>query len=134
MEDIKQIRTYTLSDYMIGCYSYEEVVDYLSNVLVNERKCRHYYAEKRFKFIGKTLVLFKYGSKLIVKAIFTSLVEESKDFGLKHCLGYFSIGPDSIEIFNEEIDLEKLNKYFPHITNMLTDRLFDWIHPTRSMK
>lgn len=36
MEDIKQIRTYTLSDYMIGCYSYEEVVDYLSNVLVNE--------------------------------------------------------------------------------------------------
>lgn len=29
MEDIKQIRTYTLSDYMIGCYSYEEVVDYL---------------------------------------------------------------------------------------------------------
>lgn len=125
MEELKEIRTYTLCDYMIGCYSYEEVVDYLSNVLVNERNHRHYYTEKKFRFVGRTLVLFKYKAKLVGKAIFKGWVDESRYFGLKHCLGYFIIEPDSIEVFSKEIDVKMLNEYFPHITNLGPDRRFD---------
>ena len=61
---IIQIRTVTLSKNDFDCSSYEDAVNFLSNVLINERNCHFHYIRRNINLIGRTLVLFKYNGRL----------------------------------------------------------------------
>lgn len=75
MSEIKQIRTYTLSDKDVDCRTYNDAVNFLSNVLINEREGHFHYINNPIKIDGRTLILFKYRVKLIAKGIFAERVD-----------------------------------------------------------
>lgn len=123
MEDIKQIRIYTLTDYNIDCDTIEEAMKYLSDTLINEYDCRHYFNGRKMQIKGRTLVLFKFKSRLIGKGIITDLVREGTHMGRRYYEAYYSLENGSIRVFNRPIDLEILKEYFPAITTLFNRSL-----------
>lgn len=125
MNEIKQIRTYTLSDDDVDCSTYSKTVNFLANVLINEREGHFHYITNPIKIDGRTLILFKYRGKLIAKGIFSKKidVEELTTNGNVYP-GYYQLEKDSIEIFRCPIDLEAINTYFP-VKSLSRDQIFD---------
>lgn len=124
MSDIKQIRTYTLSDRDIDCRTYSKTINFLSNVLLNERDGHFHYVNRPIKIEGKTLILFKYKGELIAKGIFSERVEVEEISEGKLYPGYYQVENGSIEIFNSSIDLDTINRYFP-VKSLSRDQIFD---------
>ena len=125
MNDIKQIRTYTLSDKDVDCRTTVKTKDFLSNVLINEREGHFHYISNPIKLVGRTLILFKYRGKLMAKGIFSERVDvEEKTTNGKFYPGYYQVEKDSIEIFKDEVDLETINTYFP-VKSLTRDQIFD---------
>ena len=122
--DIKQIRTLTLSDTNSDSPTYDDAVNFLSDVLINERDC-HYHYFNSFNFIGKTLVLFKYQGTLIGKGMIIEEVPEKVVLNDEEYNGYYIIDKNSISIFNERIGLEELNKYVKEINTLSRDQIID---------
>ena len=122
-EDIKQIRTLTLSDTNQDSLSYDDAVNFLSDVLINERDC-HYHYFTPFNLLGKTLVLFKYKGKLIGKGIIMEKVSEKVIQDGDEYNGYYIVDKDSISIFKEPVGLEELNKYIT-IRSLSRDQIID---------
>ena len=123
-EDIKQIRTLTLSDTNQDSLSYDDAVNFLSDVLINERDC-HYHYFTPFNLLGKTLVLFKYKGKLIGKGIIMEKVSEKVIQDGDEYNGYYIVDKDSISIFKEPVGLEELNKYVNDINTLSRDQIID---------
>ena len=123
-EDIKQIRTLTLSDTNQDSLSYEDAVNFLSDILINERDC-HYHYYTPFNLLGKTLVLFKYKGKLIGKGIILEKVSEKVIQDGDEYNGYYIVDKDSISIFNEPVGLEELNNYIKDINTLSRDQIID---------
>ena len=123
MTEIKQIRTYTLSDKDVDCASKPETVDFLTNVLFNERDGHFHYINNPIKLPGKTLILFKYKGKLIAKGIFLKRVDEEEMCNGYLYPGYYQVQNGSVVIFNEEVDLETLNEYLP-VKSLTRDQIF----------
>ena len=123
MTEIKQIRTYTLSDEDKDCRTYFKTKEFLSNILFDEREGHLRYMSNSINLIGRTLILFKYRGKLIAKGIFTEKVEYGHlEDGLYS--GYYQVEEDSVEIFNKRIDLDRINKYF-EVKSLRRDQIFD---------
>ena len=123
MSDIKQIRTYTLFDGDVDCRTYSKTIDFLSNVLINEREGHFHYITNPIKMIGRTLILFKYRGKLIAKGIFSERVDEEEKCNGHLYPGYYQLEKDSIEIFKEGIDLETINTSF-YVKSLTRDQIF----------
>lgn len=122
--NIKQIRTLTLSDTNQDSLSYDDAVNFLSDVLINERDC-HYHYFTPFNLLGKTLVLFKYKGKLIGKGIIMEKVSEKVIQDSDEYNGYYIVDKDSISIFKEPVGLEELNKYVNDINTLSRDQIID---------
>ena len=122
--DIKQIRTYTLSDKDVDCRTYEKTLDFLSNKLFNEREGHFHYVNRPIKIEGKTLILFKYKGELIAKGIFSERVEVGEMCEGEFYPGYYQVENGSVEIFNGSIDLDTINRYFP-VKSLRRDQIFD---------
>ena len=122
--DIKQIRTLTLSDTNQDSLSYDDAVNFLSDVLINERDC-HYHYFTPFNLLGKTLVLFKYQGELIGKGIILEKVSEKVIQDGDEYNGYYIVDKDSISIFKEPVGLEELNKYVNDINTLSRDQIID---------
>ena len=122
--NIKQIRTLTLSDTNQDSLSYDDAVNFLADVLINERDC-HYHYFTPFNLLGKTLVLFKYKGKLIGKGIIMEKVSEKVIQDGDEYNGYYIVDKDSISIFKEPIGLEELNKYVNDINTLSRDQIID---------
>ena len=121
--DVKQIRTYTLSDQDVDCTTYEKTLDFLSNKLLNERE-GHFHYNRPIRINGRTLILFKYKGELIAKGIFSKAVKrEVKSEGDDYS-GYYQVEQGSVEIFNSAIDLDTINRYFP-VKSLRRDQIFD---------
>ena len=122
--DIRQIRTLTLSDTNPDSLSYDDAVKFLSDVLINERDC-HYHYYTPFNLLGKTLVLFKYKGELIGKGIILEKVSEKVIQDGEEYNGYYIVYKDSISIFKEPVGLEELNKYVKNINSLSRDQIID---------
>lgn len=124
MTEIKQIRTYTLSDRDVDCRTYSKTKDFLSNKLLNEREGHFHYINKPIKIVGRTLILFKYKGELIAKGILSECVQVEEISEGKLYPGYYQVEEDSVEIFNSSIDLDTINRYFP-VKSLSRDQIFD---------
>ena len=122
-DEIKQIRTLTLSNKDPDSQTIDLAINFLSNTLINRNQCRFHYPTP-FKFEGKTLILFKYQGKLIGKGIIKSNVSEKVVSNGKEYNGYYIFDKNSISIFNKPIGLEELNKYIT-IRSLSRDQIID---------
>ena len=125
INEIKQIRTVTLTNTDPDCLTYDMTINFLSNLLVNERNCEFHYIRKNINLIGRTLVLFKYGGKLIGKGIFYKEINEPIIVKDVEYNGSFLVEKDSIGIFDNPIDLKELQKYIPYIKTLTRDQIID---------
>ena len=124
MNDIKQIRTYTLKDEDEDCKTYKDTVDFLTNKLFDKDRKGHFHYINRPKVInGRTLILFKYRGKLIGKGIFSERVDIEEICNGMLYPGYYQAEKGSIEIFSKQIDLETINTYFP-VKSLSRDQIF----------
>lgn len=124
MSDVKQIRTYTLSDKDVDCRTYKDTVDFLTNKLFDEKRQGHFhYINQSMKIVGRTLILFKYRGQLIAKGIFTEKVEVEEICEGHVYPGYYQVEKGSVEIFNSYIDLDTINRYFP-VKSLNRDQIF----------
>ena len=124
-EDIKQIRTVTLANTNFDSLTYDDAINFLSNVLINERDGHYHYFKKNINLIGRTLVLFKYEGKLIAKGIFCDEAEKQVEINGENYNGYYLTEKDSIEIFKEPIGLTELKNYVPNIISLSRDQIID---------
>ena len=124
-EDIKQIRTVTLADSDSDSLTYDDAINFLSNVLMNERDGHFHYIRKNVNLIGRTLVLFKYKGKLIAKGIFIDEVAEKVSIKNENYNGYYLVEKNSIAIFREPISLADFNKYVRNIKSLSRDVIID---------
>ncbi len=124
-EDIKQIRTVTLANTNSDSLTYDDAINFLSNVLFNERDGHYHYIRKNIDLIGRTLVLFKYEGKLIGKGIFYDEFEKQIVINGEHYNGYYLTEKDSIGIFKEPIGFDELKKYVPDIKSLNRDQKID---------
>ena len=124
-QDIKQIRTVTLENTNHDSLTYDDAINFLSNVLINERKGHYHYIRKNIDLTGRTLVLFKYEGKLIAKGIFCDEGEKHVVINGEEYNGYYLTEKDSIGIFKEPIDLNKLKNYVPNVNSLSRDQIID---------
>ncbi|PWB88378.1 AAA family ATPase [Methanobrevibacter thaueri] len=124
-DDIKQIRTVTLANTNSDCLTYDDAINFLSNVLINERDGHYHYIRKNINLIGRTLVLFKYEGKLIGKGIFCDEFEKQVVINSEHYNGYYLTEKDSIGIFKEPVGLDDLRKYVPDVKSLNRDQKID---------
>lgn len=124
-DDIKQIRTVTLSNTNSDTLTYDDAINFLSNVLINEREGYYHYIRKNIDLIGRTLVLFKYEGKLIAKGIFCDEFEKKVVINNEQYNGYYLTEKDSIGIFKESIGLNELKKYIPNVKSLNRDQIID---------
>lgn len=124
--DIKKIQTLTLSPQDPDCLTYDKTVDFLSNILINERNCHFHYDRRRpVYFVGNTLILFKYEAKLIAKCVF---IDESNSPEMVNGInykGYYLVDKDSIEIFNQPIGLNDIKRYVGDVKSLNRDQIID---------
>ena len=125
INEIKQIRTVTLTNTDPDCLTYDMAINFLSNLLVNERNCEFHYIRKNINLIGRTLVLFKYGGKLIGKGIFYKEINEPVIVKDVEYNGSFLVEKDSIGIFDNPIGLKELQDYVPDIKTLTRDQIID---------
>lgn len=123
--EIKQIRTVTLASDNSDSRTYDMAVNFLSNVLINERDCHFHYMRKNIDLVGRTLVLFKYEGKLIASGIFVDEFSKKVTIADENYNGYFVVDKDSIVIFNDKIDLKTLNNYVPDVNSLSRDQIID---------
>ena len=123
--EIKQIRTITLANTNSDSLTLDDAINFLSNVLFNEREGHFHYIRKNVNLIGRTLVLFKYEGKLIAKGIFIDDFETKVTINNENYNGYFLVEKDSVEIFDNSIDLNELKKYVPTINSLNRDQVID---------
>ena len=124
--EINKIQTLTLSPQDPDCLTYEKTVDFLSNVLINERNCHFHYDRRRpVYFFGKTLILFKYEGKLIAKCMFIDEVTNSETVNGITYKGYYLVDKDSIKIFNEPIGLNDIKRYVEDVRSLNRDQIID---------
>ena len=123
--EIKQIRTITLANTNSDSLTLDDAINFLSNVLFNEREGHFHYIRKNVNLIGRTLVLFKYEGKLIAKGIFIDDFETKVTINNENYNGYFLVEKDSVEIFDDSIDLNELKKYVPTINSLNRDQVID---------
>lgn len=124
-DDIKQIRTVTLSNTNSDTLTYDDAINFLSNVLINEREGHYHYIRKNIDLIGRTLVLFKYEGKLIAKGIFFDEFEKKVVINNEQYNGYYLTEKDSIGIFKESIGLNELKKYITNVKSLNRDQIID---------
>ena len=124
-EDIKQIRTVTLANTNHDSLTYDDAINFLSNVLINEREGHYHYIRKNIDLIGRTLVLFKYEGKLIAKGIFCDEFEKEVEIKGEKYKGYYLTEKDSIGIFNKPIGLNELKNYVPDVKSLNRDQIID---------
>ena len=124
-DNIKQIRTVTLSNTNSDTLTYDDAINFLSNVLINEREGHYHYIRKNIDLIGRTLVLFKYEGKLIAKGIFCDEFEKQVVINNEQYNGYYLTEKDSISIFKESIGLNELKKYIPNVKSLNRDQIID---------
>lgn len=124
-EDIKQIRTVTLANTNSDSLTYDDAINFLSNVLINERDGHYHYIRKNIDLTGRTLVLFKYEGKLIAKGIFYDEFAEQVVIKNEQYNGYYLTEKDSIGIFKEPINLKELKKYVPDVKSLSRDQIID---------
>ncbi|MDO5859104.1 AAA family ATPase [Methanobrevibacter sp.] len=125
-EYINKIQTLTLSLQNPDCLTYENAVDFLSNVLINERNCHFHYDRRRPVYLfGKTLILFKYEDKLIAKCIFIDEFDNPETVNGITYKGYYVVDKDSIEIFNKPIGLNDIKRYVLDIRSLNKDQKID---------
>ena len=124
-DNIKQIRTVTLSNTNSDTLTYDDAINFLSNVLINEREGHYHYIRKNIDLIGRTLVLFKYECKLIAKGIFCDEFEKQVVINNEQYNGYYLTEKDSISIFKESIGLNELKKYIPNVKSLNRDQIID---------
>lgn len=123
--DIKQIRTVTLANNNSDSKTYDMAVNFLSNVLINQRDGHFHYIRKNINLIGRTLVLFKYEGNLIASGIFLDEFSEKVTIADENYNGYYLVDKDSITIFTEKIDLKTFKKYVPIVKSLNRDQVFD---------
>ena len=123
--EIKQIRTVTLANTNSDSLTLDDAINFLTNVLFNEREGHFHYIRKNINLIGRTLVLFKYEGKLIGKGIFVDDYETEITINNENYNGYFLVEEDSVEVFNDSIDLNELKKYVPTINSLNRDQVID---------
>ncbi len=123
--EIKQIRTVTLASDNSDSRTYDMAVNFLSNVLINERECHFHYIRKNIDLIGRTLVLFKYEWELIACGIFVDEFSKKITIADENYNGYFVVDKDSIVIFNEKVDLKTFNNYVPDVKSLSRDQIID---------
>ena len=111
-DEIKQIRTVTLANTNSDSLTLDNAINFLTDLLFNEREGHFHYIRKNINLIGRTLVLFKYEGKLIGKGIFIDDVERKVTINNENYNGYFLVEEGSVEIFNDSIDLEEIKVMF----------------------
>ena len=72
MSEIKNIITFTLSDKDEASRTYEQCIDFLTNVVPN-RNGIVYFTGNSFNLEDHAIVLFKYKGKLVAKGIITDV-------------------------------------------------------------
>ena len=125
INEIKQIRTVTLANTDPDCLTFEMAINYLSFVLINQRDCKFHYIRRNIDLIGKTLVLFKYGGRLIGKGFFYDEIKEPVVSNGVEYNGSFLVEKDSIGIFDNPIDLKELQEYVPDVKTLTRDQIID---------
>lgn len=100
-------------------------VNFLSDVLINERDCHFHYIRKNIDLVGRTLVLFKYEGKLIASGIFVDETSKEITIADENYNGYFVVDKDSIVIFNDKIDLKTFKNYVPNVNILNRDQIID---------
>lgn len=125
MNKIKQIRTVTLSKNDSDCATYDDAINFLSNILINQRDGHFHYIRRNVNLIGRTLVLFKYEGRLIAKGIFYDEVTESVNINNVSYNGYYLVEKDSIGIFTDFIERDEIKKHVPTIKSMNRDQVID---------
>ena len=123
--DIKQIRTVTLANNNSDSKTYDMAVNFLSNVLINQREGHFHYIRKNINLVGRTLVLFKYEGNLIASGIFLDEFSEKVTIADENYNGYYLVDKDSITIFTDKIDLKTFKKYVPVVKSLNRDQVFD---------
>lgn len=125
INNIKQIRTVSLSNKDPDCLTYDMVTNYLSDVLINQRNCHFHYIRRNIDFIGRTLALFKYECKLIGKGILYDEVKEPIVSNGINYNGSLLVEKDSIGVFAEPVDFDELKKYVPNAKTLMRDQIID---------
>ena len=123
--EIKQIRTVTLANNNSDSKTYDMAVNFLSDVLINQRDGHFHYIRKNINLVGRTLVLFKYEGNLIASGIFVDEVSKKVSIADENYNGYYLVDKDSITIFTEKIDLKTFKKYVPVVKSLNRDQVFD---------
>lgn len=119
--EILQIRTLTLSRFDEDSKSLSNTVNFLSDILFNERNGHYHFKKQSINLIGRTLVLFKYNGNLIAKGIITDKVNEQITLNGDEYNGYYIFEEGSVEIFTTPVNLNELKKYCPEVKNINKD-------------
>ncbi len=123
---INKIQTLTLSNQDPDCLTYNQTVDFLSNVLINERNCHFHYDRRRpVYFVKNTLILFKYEGKLIAEGIFIDEFRIPESVNGVNYSGYYLVDKDSIEIFKKPIGLNDIQRYVNEVISLNRDQIID---------
>ncbi|MBQ9025635.1 MAG: AAA family ATPase [Methanobrevibacter sp.] len=117
MSEIKNIITFTLSDKDEASRTYEQCIDFLTNVVPN-RNGIVYFTGNSFNLEDHAIVLFKYKGKLVAKGIIIDVIDDKNSSGIYN--GYYIV--EDIEIFKSQISSIELNKYVPEIDKLTRDQ------------